>query len=94
MVYVYARHTVEDPESWKATLSADRASREALGAQDIETFRVYNSEDDVAVLMELEEEDVAEAIEEDLPAAFGDVTEDNGQDGPEIVVFEKVPLES
>lgn len=88
MVYVYARQTVEDYESWKATLEDDSDSREELGSRGIETFRVYGDSDDVVVMMELEEESVAETAHADLGTAFEEVMDERPGE-PEMLVLEK-----
>jgi len=89
MVHVYARHTVEDYETWKETFDRDRASRKQLGARDIETFQVYGRTDTVVVLMELDDSAVANTVGEDIATAYADVMTDTDEDSLEILILEK-----
>ena len=90
MVYVYARYEVDDYQTWKETFDADAEGRDALGSVGVEVFQVYDDSEDVAVLIQLDDEVAEEAVDGDLSGALTDLLETERTEMPELVPLEKV----
>lgn len=89
MVFVYARHSVGEYESWKETVEADAESRDRIGSLGAEVFRVRDAPDEVVVLLELDDESVEDFVDGDRSAALDELAASGDAPGPEFAVLEK-----
>jgi hypothetical protein len=91
MVYIYAKHEIEDYERWERHHEANADARAAHGSLGSAAFRPADGEDTVIVLQEVADDRLDEALAYYDSEEFADTLESAGVVSlAESAVLEKV----
>ena len=78
MVYLYAKHVIEDYERWERHHEANAEARAAHGSQGTEVYRLRDDPTTLLVLQELADDRLEEALGYFESGAFQQVLSDAG----------------